>query len=83
MAARALQRENEIDSQAPRVNGEAFFITDGRPLPFWTFARKVRSAPGDNTRAEKTKVIPRWLILSLAITIEWLFWIFTAGQRTS
>lgn len=62
-----------------RVDGEAFFITNGTPMYFWDFARMVWSAAGDPTTPEQVWVIGRDLGLSLATIIEWLFWM--AGGR--
>ena len=70
------------DPKTPKVDGEAFFITDGKPMPFWTFSRKVWAAAGDHTPLDQVKVVPGWFVLGLAITVEWLYWIFSAGHKT-
>ncbi|KAL9081914.1 MAG: hypothetical protein Q9159_006898 [Coniocarpon cinnabarinum] len=62
--------------------GQAFFITDGKPVPFWDFQRQIYSAAGDTTRPDDIKVIPAWLMLNLADCIEWCYWIFTLGSKT-
>lgn len=67
---------------APKVDGEAFFVTDGDPVLFWDFSRKIWHAAGDRTPPEAVKILPGWLILGLAISVEWAYWIFTLGQRT-
>ena len=71
-----------IESIASKAAGEAFFITDGKPMPFWDFSRKIWAAAGDHTPPEKIKVIPAWLVLSLAIALEWVYWVITFGQKT-
>jgi len=81
LAAKALLRSMK-DPKAPKVDGEAFFITDGRPVFFWDFSRKIWSAAGDRTPKESIKVVPAWFVLGLAITVEWLYWILTFEQRT-
>ncbi|KAF7502303.1 hypothetical protein GJ744_006146 [Endocarpon pusillum] len=81
LAARALLdgMHNTLHS---KVDGEAFFISDGAPMKFWDFARAVWAAAGDTTRPEDIKVIPMWLILSLASIGEWCYWVFTCGQKS-
>jgi len=64
------------------VAGEAFLITDGKPMPFWDFSRKVWAAAGEPVPQDKIKIVPAWLVLSLAVTMEWLYWIFTFGHKT-
>ena len=78
LAAKALLRAR--DKSLPKVDGEAFFITDGDPLPFWDLLRKIWDAAGDQTSPEEIRVIPAWFMLSLASTVEWLYWIFTLGK---
>ena len=77
LAAQALLRHSE----SAKVDGEAFFITDGNPIPFWTFQRLIWYAAGDRTAPEKVKVIPPWFMLSLASVVEWLYWAFTLGLK--
>ena len=79
LAAQALLRQSKDESK--KVDGEAFFITDGNPIPFWTFERLVWHAAGDRTPPEDIIIVPAWLILSLASLVEWLYWIFTLGLK--
>ena len=69
------------DSVAQKVNGEAFFITDGQPINFWDFHRKVWAAAGHEHISGQAKIIPAWFALGLASTIEWLYWILTMGTK--
>lgn len=78
-AAKALLRQPEDGSG--KVDGEAFFITDGNPIPFWTFERQIWTAAGDKTTPEEVTVVPAWLVLNLASVVEWLYWAFTLGLR--
>lgn len=78
LAYKALMAPNA----ASGVAGEAFFITDGKPIPFWDFSRKVWAAAGDRTPPDEIKVVPAWLVLGLAIAVEWMYWVFTFGQKT-
>ena len=67
--------------KTPRVDGEAFLIHDGEPQPFWDFTRRTWRHAGDTTKPEEIRVIPGWLALGLASTVEWAFSIFTFGQK--
>ncbi|KAL9134456.1 MAG: hypothetical protein Q9175_004358 [Cornicularia normoerica] len=79
LAAKALLRQ-PCDGNG-KVGGEAFFITDGNPSPFWTFERQIWSAAGDRTTPEEVTVVPAWFMLNLASVIEWLYWAFTLGLK--
>ena len=82
LAAKALLAKiNDPTVDRPKVDGEAFFITDGRPMPMWDFARMVWRAAGDHTPPEQITVIPAWFILNLASLTEWAYWIFTLGYK--
>jgi len=58
-----------------RVDGEAFFITNGEPLYFWDCARMIWGAAGDETGPEQVWVISKGVGLPLATVIEWGFWL--------
>ena len=72
----SLGREN-----GAKVDGEAFFITDGLPVFLWDFHRQICAAAGGQVKPEEIVVVPRWLILGLACCIEWFYWIFTLGFK--
>ena len=74
LAAAALLEPNRA---ASRVDGEVFNITDGNPVPFWNLSRLIWRASGDFT---PLTVVPVWLALGLATTVEWAFFIFTLGR---
>ena len=75
-------RKNHLTSEELKVDGEAFFVTDGSPILFWDFERKIWSAAGDTMPKEKVRIIPIWFVLGLAIVTEWIYWIITLGTRT-
>ena len=64
----------------PRVDREAFNITDGNPQPFWTFARMIWRIGGDKTTPNQVTVVPAWLALSLARGLDWAFFLCTFGK---
>ena len=68
-------------AEVKNVAGKAFFITDGKPVPFWDFQRQIYTAAGDRTKPEEIKVIPAWFMLNLASCIEWCYTIFTLGFK--
>ena len=71
----------ERDDPLLKVDGEAFFITDGRPVPYWDFLRMIWAAAGDKTPLEEVQVIPAWFMLGLASTMDWVNFIFILGQK--
>ncbi len=70
----------DAHGQSPRsgdhekVDGEAFFITNGTPVYFWDFARTVWKAAGDKTEPSQVWVIEKRFGLALASVIEWVWW---------
>ena len=71
--------ESERGPLNPRVDGEAFHITDGDPQPFWTFARMIWRTAGDETTLDQVTIVPGWLALLMARGIEWAFFLCTFG----
>ncbi|KAK0707909.1 hypothetical protein B0H67DRAFT_495605 [Lasiosphaeris hirsuta] len=69
-----------VDTEAPKVDGEAFNITDDTPLPPWTFFRLFWIEMGDTTPLSQVWMIPSWLTLLMAIIAEWWTWIFSFGK---
>ncbi|KAF6749914.1 putative sterol dehydrogenase [Ephemerocybe angulata] len=65
LAAAALLR----DSTSAAVGGQAFFITDGVPVPFYTYPRLVWRELGASDDFWIVK-LPRWLCLGLAFFVE-------------
>lgn len=57
-----------------KVDGEAFFITNGSPIYFWDFARLLWKAAGDKTEPAQVWVIEKRSGLVLASMIEWVWW---------
>ena len=78
LAAKALLEPSRASG---KVNGEAFNITDGAPIPFWDLARTIWRAAGDRTDPKKVTIIPAGLAMVMAHVTEWLFFVFTLGQK--
>lgn len=71
-----------IPTSAPtRVEGEAFFITNDEPYPFWDFPHTLWAKAGDKTRAQDRWVISKTVGLMLATMLEWIFWILFWGSK--
>lgn len=78
LAARALLGTGEATE---KLGGEAFFITDDAPIPFWDFQRKIWAAASDDiTPLAQVRVIPPWVVMMMAALVEYLFWFFTLAQ---
>ncbi|KAI4261643.1 MAG: hypothetical protein L6R42_003159 [Xanthoria sp. 1 TBL-2021] len=67
----------------PQVAGEAFFITNGDPMPFWDFVRAIGEAAGYPVRKKDVWVIPKGLGLAMALIAEWFVWLLSFGKQTS
>ena len=80
LAAKALLR-NEEDPLL-KVDGEAIFIADGHPIPYWDFLRMIWAAAGDKTPLEEIQVIPAWFMLGLASAVEWVYFVSTLGKQS-
>ncbi|KAH8909220.1 sterol-4-alpha-carboxylate 3-dehydrogenase [Coniochaeta sp. PMI_546] len=61
------------------VAGEAFFVTNDTPVPFWDFARAVFRAAGDTTPREKVRVVNPSVAFCIAWVSEWIAW-FTGSK---
>lgn len=57
-----------------KVDGEAFFVTNGQPLYFWDMARVVWRAAGDTVLPEQVWVIPKDAGLAIAGLMELGCW---------
>ena len=56
LAAKALLSDQKYPLL--KVDGEAFFITEGHSIPFWDFLRMIWVAAGDKPSLEEIQVIP-------------------------
>lgn len=64
-----------------RVGGEAFFVTNDEPIPFWDLPRLIADIAGCPVKKEDIRGIPRGLMMSVAFLSEWMYWLFTFGQK--
>jgi sterol-4alpha-carboxylate 3-dehydrogenase (decarboxylating) len=82
----ALLRERQVVEtghvvQGKNMAGEAFFITNGEPIEFWSFARLVWRLAGDRTSPESIIVVPMWLAFFMAWVAEWVVWMLSFGKK--
>ncbi|KAI9658775.1 MAG: hypothetical protein M1821_002335 [Bathelium mastoideum] len=81
-AAEALLHADDSTSRTGQnPDGEAYFITDGKAIPFFDFMRKCYAAAGTPVKPEEVKKIPLWTIQAMASTGEWAYMIFTLGKK--
>lgn len=71
-----------VDPSAPKVDGEAFNITDGQRQNFWDFPRAAWKAVGwkPPEKEKLTKLAPSFL-LAIAFGLEWIYWLLALGQK--
>lgn len=69
------------DGELGKVDGEAFNITDGTPLPFYTFARKIWYNAGDRTEAADIRYVSMWLVVVTAWLNVLFYFVFTLGRK--
>lgn len=66
------------------IDGEAFFITDNSPMPFWQFSHRVWKGAGDrnhNSSEPSIKKIPFSLIMGLVGASEWVYKLFRRDKK--
>lgn len=80
-SAHVLLTRRLMAPNGPKVDGEAFNITDGQSHLFWDFPRTVWKAAGHEVDTDQVWVLPTWAALKIAFLMEWLFWIFTLGVK--
>ena len=85
LASEKLLRTSSSSSEATplRVDGEAFFITNGEPMPFWDFVRAIGKEAGFPVHKKDVWVIPKSVGLALAMIVEWIVWAMSLGRQKS
>ncbi|KAG0645588.1 Sterol-4-alpha-carboxylate 3-decarboxylating [Hyphodiscus hymeniophilus] len=70
-----------VNSDAAKVDGEAFNITDDEPCPPWSFFRMYWIAAGDKTPLSSIWMFPPWFALWLAMIAEFFAWATSWGKK--
>ena len=84
LLAKALLRSAAVvNDTTPKVDGEAFNITDGQQHRFWDFPRVIWKAAGWEPPVddEAIFILPTRLALVIAFILEWIYWVATLGTR--
>ena len=71
---------NIVDPKSPKVEGEAFNITDDQPSPPWTFFRKFWVAAGDKSSLDSIWMFPPWIVMFMTNFAEWWAWTLSFGK---
>ncbi|KAK2850732.1 hypothetical protein FQN49_005376, partial [Arthroderma sp. PD_2] len=74
---------NKLFEFVSKVEGEAFFVTDGKPQPFFDFVHQAYAAAGHPVASDQATIIPLKLMSIMAMMIEWAYYIFTLGTKRS
>jgi sterol-4alpha-carboxylate 3-dehydrogenase (decarboxylating) len=69
--------------QELQVDGEAFFMTNDDPWPFWEFSRFVAAEIGKPIPDSQIWTIPLGVVCFFVKIMEWVIWIGTFGGRPS
>jgi sterol-4alpha-carboxylate 3-dehydrogenase (decarboxylating) len=79
LALIALLKTHQIMPTVPldseRVDGEAFFITNGEPVYFWDFARAVWHEAGDRLPLSSVWHLSADTAWAIGTVLEWAFWV--------
>jgi len=79
LALQALLHTHQIAPTVPldyeKVDGEAFFITNGQPVYFWDFARAVWHEAGDTLPLSKVWHLSYDFAMTVGAILENLFWV--------
>ncbi|KAF2485240.1 putative 3-beta hydroxysteroid dehydrogenase/isomerase family protein [Neohortaea acidophila] len=82
-AKRLLRAGAHSDPPEQRVEGEAFFITNDDPRPFWDFGRQVAAEAGFPVRPEDIKILPAIMAYLIGVVAEWYVFLTSFGRRKS
>ncbi|KAL4729704.1 hypothetical protein ACLX1H_004127 [Fusarium chlamydosporum] len=77
LAAKALLDPTQAGG---KVDGEAFNISDGRPVPFWHHVRVIWETIRGKDVSSDIIVLPAWVMIVVSLLAEWLVWAFTFGR---
>jgi sterol-4alpha-carboxylate 3-dehydrogenase (decarboxylating) len=78
LAAKALL---DPDRASGKIDGEAFIISDGVPVPFWFQVRLILTVARGKNDLVNVTILPGWMALAIASILEWVYWIFTLSMK--
>ncbi|KAL6904561.1 hypothetical protein GGI43DRAFT_282993 [Trichoderma evansii] len=81
LAAKALLRVDSDSNEGPQPDGQGYFISDGKPQPFFDFMRRCYAAAGVPVKPDEVKIMPLYMIQTIASCTEWAYTIFTLNSK--
>lgn len=75
LALLTTQKMGTIPIDTERVDGEAFFITNGEPVYFWDFARAVWHEAGDRLPLKSVWHLDAGFASTIGFFSEWAMWL--------
>ncbi|PNP46261.1 hypothetical protein TGAMA5MH_02296 [Trichoderma gamsii] len=81
LAAKALLRVDSVPRQDAQPDGQGYFISDGKPQPFFQFMRRCYAAAGAPVKPDEVKVMPLYMIQCIASCTEWAYAILTLNYK--
>ncbi|KAM6517938.1 hypothetical protein FSOLCH5_006709 [Fusarium solani] len=77
LAAKALLDPSRA---AGKVDGEAFNISDGVPMPFWHHIKLIWKTALGQDELKNLTILPAWVMIVAVNVVEWVLWIFTLNM---
>ncbi|KAF2812746.1 C-3 sterol dehydrogenase/C-4 decarboxylase [Mytilinidion resinicola] len=68
-------------AEHPKVDSEAFAITNDDLQPFWDFTRALAGAAGYPMKKSDVLTVPKSVAWMVATITEWVFFVFTLGKK--
>ena len=59
------------------VDGEAFNVSDGAPVPFWHHVKVIYGVARGEQALKRLVVLPGWIMVLVVTLVEWVLWLFT------
>lgn len=84
LAAKALLQTHSLAVQPldfEKVDGEAFFVTNDEPGPWYTLPHLIWRAAGWKGKDSDAFVLPNTLCVIIATILEWIYWIIFFGKK--
>lgn len=86
LAAKALLRvadsgSEEQEGPCPRPDGQGYFISDGKPQPFFEFMRRCYAAAGAPVEPDEVKIMPLYMMQMISSCTEWAYTILTLNSK--
>lgn len=77
------QKPSSITLSSIESSRNAFFITNGDPMPFWDFVRASSTEAGFPVNKKDVWVVLKGVALAIALVLEWIVWAMSLGNQKS